>query len=82
MCLWMANLHNVIYKQINPVVKKIWNDKCGCSKTAHWGNFVNSFYKQKQNVFKSGRAWFLKIDPVWIVGMRVCVCVCVCTRGN
>ena len=26
------------------------------------------------------RTWFLKIDPVWIVGMlvRVCVCVCVC----
>ena len=22
------------------------------------------------------RAWYLKIDPVWIVGMRVCVCVC------
>ena len=22
--------------------------------------------------------WFLKIDPVWIVGMRVRVCVCVC----
>ena len=21
-------------------------------------------------------AWFLKIDPVWIVGMRVRVCVC------
>ena len=20
-------------------------------------------------------AWFPKIDPVWIVGMRVCVCV-------
>ena len=20
-------------------------------------------------------AWFLKIDPVWIVGMRACVCV-------
>ena len=19
-----------------------------------------------------------KIDPVWIIGMRVCVCVCVC----
>ena len=24
------------------------------------------------------RAWFLKIDPVRIVGMRVCLCVCVC----
>ena len=22
-------------------------------------------------------AWFLKIDPVQIVGMRVCACVCV-----
>ena len=33
-------------------------------------------------VFKPGtrwpRAWFLKIDPVWIVSMRVCVCVCIC----
>ena len=31
------------------------------------------------------RAWFLEIDPVRIVGMRVCVRVCVCvyvrTRG-
>ena len=24
------------------------------------------------------RTWFLKIDPVWIVGMRVRVCACVC----
>ena len=24
------------------------------------------------------RTWFLKIDPIRIVGMRVCVCVCVC----
>ena len=23
------------------------------------------------------RAWFLKIDPVWIVSVCVCVCVCV-----
>ena len=30
------------------------------------------------------RAWFLKIDPVRIVGMRVrvCVCVCVCVRAQ
>ena len=25
-------------------------------------------------------AWFLKIDPVQIVCMRVCVCMCVCVR--
>ena len=24
------------------------------------------------------QAWFLKIDPVQIVSMRVCVCVCAC----
>ena len=24
------------------------------------------------------RVWFLKIDPVQIVGMRIRVCVCVC----
>ena len=23
------------------------------------------------------RTWFLKIDPVQIVGMRACMCVCV-----
>ena len=28
---------------------------------------------------QAGRhAWFLKIDPVWIVGMHVCMCVYVC----
>ena len=35
------------------------------------------------NIFKPGvpatpHAWFLKIDPVCIICMRVCVCVCVC----
>ena len=30
------------------------------------------------NQARAGRsAWFLKIDPVRIVGMCVCVCVCV-----
>ena len=27
------------------------------------------------------RAWFLKIDPVQIVGMRVRVCACVCVSA-
>ena len=27
------------------------------------------------------RAWFLKIDPVWIISMRACVRVCVRARG-
>ena len=39
---------------------------------AHWGNFVNSFYIQKQNALNQVRTWFLKIDPVWIIVMRVC----------
>ena len=26
-------------------------------------------------LLNQSRAWFLKIDPVWIVGMRACVCV-------
>ena len=32
----------------------------------------------KQGALATGRhAWFLKIDPVWIVSMCVRVCVCV-----
>ena len=27
---------------------------------------------------RPARAWFLKIDPVRIVDMHVCVCLCVC----
>ena len=34
----------------------------------------------KPGARRPARAWFLKIDPVRIVGMRVCVCVCVCPR--
>ena len=29
----------------------------------------------KPGTRRSAHAWFLKIDPVWIVGMHVCVCV-------
>ena len=35
------------------------------------------FLNQACAGLRPARAWFLKIDPVWIVGMRVRVCVCV-----
>ena len=45
-----------------------------------YAQFLMSFLLQFLNQVCAGhrpvRAWFLKIDPVWIVGMRACVCVC------
>ena len=32
-------------------------------------------------IFNQEHACFLKIDPVWVVGMHVCVCVCVCVSA-
>ena len=34
------------------------------------------FLNQARAGLWPARAWFLNIDPVRIVGMRVCVCVC------
>ena len=36
------------------------------------------FLNQARTGHRLARIWFLKIDPVWIIGMRVRVCVCVC----
>ena len=41
------------------------------------GHYENNIYK----FFNQACAWFLKVDPVRIVGMHVCVCVCVRTQG-
>ena len=42
----------------------------------HGGGFLN----QARSSHRPARAWFLKIDPVPIVGMRACLCVCLCLR--
>ena len=38
-------------------------------------NLLKMLFKQARAGLWPARAWFLKIDPVWIVGMHVCVCV-------
>ena len=38
------------------------------------------FINQARTDHRPARAWFLKIDPVRIIGMHVCVCVFVCPR--
>ena len=40
------------------------------------------FLNQAHASLWPARAWFHKIDPVQIVGMRVRVCVCVCVRAR
>ena len=38
------------------------------------------FLNQARASLWLAHTWFLKIDPVWIIGMRVCVCVCMYPR--
>ena len=42
----------------------------------------HSFLNQACAGHRSVRAWFFKIDPVWIISMCVCVCVCVCVPAS
>ena len=71
----------------------LWDEMWSCCDThkKHLGNFLIKYYAvhnvgnfTKLNIFLLNQActslcaWFLKIDPVWIVGMHVCLCVCVC----
>ena len=39
------------------------------------------FLNQVRAGRRPARAWFLKIDPVQIVCMHVCVCLCVRAQG-
>ena len=41
-------------------------------------SFLNVLLFMTVNFLNQACAWFLKIDPVWIVSMRVCLSVCVC----
>ena len=43
-----------------------------------WLQSLKLFLNKAHASHRPARAWFLKIDPVRIVGMRVCVCACVC----
>ena len=46
------------------------------SLDSSWCNML-AFLNQARAGHRPARAWFLKIDPVQIVGMRACVRVCV-----
>ena len=45
--------------------------------TSMISQYLAIFLHQARAGHRPACAWFLKIDPVRIVGMRVCVCVCV-----
>ena len=38
--------------------------------------FIKELLNQARASLRLAHTWFLKIDLVWIVGMRVCACVC------
>ena len=42
---------------------------------ASLSKYKHFFLNQGHAGLRPARAWFLKIDPVWIVSMRVYVCV-------
>ena len=77
-CLKVFSVIMCIY--VCSVVQKVFDRKYFIDKKlkikCFWGyiTFLKYFLNQ-------ARTWFLKIDPVRIVCMRVCVCVCVCPRG-
>ena len=43
--------------------------------------FLFAFLSQARAGHRPTRAWFLKIDPVRVVGMCVRVCVCLCVSA-
>ena len=45
-------------------------------------NVAKQFLNQARASCRPAHAWFLKIDPVQIVGMCVHVCMCVCVRAQ
>ena len=46
------------------------SNMCTSRSTENGSGFLN----QVRASHRPARGWFLKTDPVWIVGMRACVC--------
>ena len=76
------------------LIKDIANDSDNIEESKHQWHYQNfwklwhitipylfSFLNQARVGLQPALTWFLKIDPVWIVGMRVSVCVCVRAQG-
>ena len=69
---------------------KVAMDELGLLMYVNYENCLLLLLNQAHAGCRTAHAWFLKIDPVQIVGMRVrvcacvcvCVCVCVCPRAR
>ena len=70
----VALVFNTIYKKVKRLVCRYGIVHCVAVDEVLSLMFLN----QVRAGHRPAHTWFLKIDPVQIVGMRVCVCVCVC----
>ena len=84
-CVLKLTLQHLSQKPPKPSESKLLYQLCLVFKYKN----INMFVQHTENMYilnrrllnqahadhRLARAWFLNIDPVWIVGMHVCVCV-------